>query len=41
MQDPSLNLKVGSLALPSQGAEGLAQLQWGPQAVLGWGPAGM
>lgn len=41
MQDPSLNLKVGSLDLLSQGAEGLAQLQWGPQAVPGWGPAGM
>lgn len=24
MQDPSLNLKVGSLALPSWGTEGLA-----------------
>lgn len=29
MQDPSLNLKVGSLALPSRGAEGLAQPGWG------------
>lgn len=28
MQDPSLNLKVGSLALPSRGAEGLAQPGW-------------